>query len=67
MSTLIHLHVPPPPNAPPGQTNWSTACGTATPAQGTTLTQFNHQMTGDPRAVNCPACKNSPKFKEAMS
>ncbi len=52
--TLIHLQV-----------NTQFACGSIF-VPGTTLQQFNHQMTGEPRAVNCEMCKKTNVFKVAM-
>lgn len=42
------------------------ACGSMRPATGVTLEQFNHQMSGEPRAVNCAACKRTEVYKAAM-
>ena len=73
--TIIHMYV----SVSPGEegwrqpsevethSRWPTACGTFTPQSGVTLQQFNHQVSNEPRAVNCPMCKKSPVYKMAMS
>lgn len=56
--TIIHLHTP-------GQNN-GIACGSFMPQHATSLKQHNAQFSGEPRAVNCPNCKNSKAYKEAV-
>lgn len=56
--TTIHLHTP-------GQNN-GVACGSFMPQHVASLKHHNHQFSGEPRAVNCPNCKNSKAYKEAV-
>lgn len=61
MNTIIHLHIV------GGSGVMPTACGTFTSSTGVPLSMFNHQITGEPRAVNCHNCKMTQAFKDAMA
>lgn len=57
--TVIHLHVI-------IGNRWCLACMPNEAELGATHQHANFQMSGDPRAVNCIACKNTTSYKTTM-
>lgn len=58
--TLIHLQ-------DAKSQHMQSVCGSMRLATGVTLEQFNQQITGEPRAVNCPSCKKTEAYKQSMA